>query len=238
MTRLLAIDTTGDMCSLALKDGDQTHQFHQCLPRQHARQVLPQLEALFAEAGWSKTSLDAVVYGRGPGSFTGIRIAAGIAQGIALGSDCGIIPVSTLQTLAMEAVDVRPEVHHLWVALDARMRELYFARYSVVKKVPQLAGDETLLTTAQLPPAPDESLTCDLLLVGNGWQTEYGFNPQWLASLARQKPCLTLPKAIWGAALAEVLLAQDPAVRVAPELALPIYLRDKVTWDKKPKVGQ
>ncbi|WP_394169647.1 tRNA (adenosine(37)-N6)-threonylcarbamoyltransferase complex dimerization subunit type 1 TsaB [Saccharospirillum alexandrii] len=238
MTRLLAIDTTGDFCSLALKDGDTVFQCHQSLPRQHARQILPLLDQLIAESGWARTSLDAVVYGRGPGSFTGIRIAAGIAQGIALGADCGVIPVSTLQTLAMEASHADPDVRQLWVALDARMRELYVARYQVEQGLPVLQGEELLITPYQLPSPPDTESMAFTRLAGNGWQTDYGFSDTWSACLALQPSTLTLPRAIWGAELALALLQRDPTVSVAPEHALPVYLRDKVTWDNKPKVGE
>lgn len=238
MTRLLAIDTTGDYCSLALKDDDCVLQCHQNLPRQHARQVLPLLDQLFAESGWAKTSLDAVVYGRGPGSFTGIRIAAGIAQGIALGADCGVIPVSTLQTLAMEACAADPDACQLWVALDARMRELYVARYQVEQGLPVLQGEESLLSPDQLPEPPAMENRSAVRLAGNGWHTDYGFSDAWVACLAQQAPSLMLPRAIWGAELALALLQRDPSVSVAPEHALPVYLRDKVTWDNKPKVGE
>lgn len=238
MTRLLAIDTTGDYCSLALKDGDHVLQSHQNLPRQHARQVLPLLDQLFAESGWARTSLDAVVYGRGPGSFTGIRIAAGIAQGVALGADCGVIPVSTLQTLAMEACSDEPDAHSVWVAIDARMRELYVARYEVEQGYPVLQGDEALLSPDRLPEPPGQDNPSTFRLAGNGWLTDYGFSEAWLTCLMQHAPSLMLPRAIWAAELALALLQRDPTVSVAPEHALPVYLRDKVTWDNKPKVGE
>jgi tRNA threonylcarbamoyladenosine biosynthesis protein TsaB len=235
MKRFLAIDTTGDFCSLALKEGDRVFQVHERMPRQHAKQVLPQLERLFSEAGWSKTSLDAVVYGRGPGSFTGIRIAAGVAQGIALGAGCGVIPVSTLQTLAIEAAHLNPQAARVWVALDARMSELYFACYRVEHGLPVQVGEEALITCDLLPEVMDEQ---GLVLAGNGWLTDYGFRDEWVTRLTRQDISPTLPGAVWGATLAEVLLEQDASVLVSPEFALPVYLRDKVTWDKKPRVGE
>lgn len=230
MLRLLALDTTADVCSLALLGPDTELSFHQSLPRQHARQLLPHLDALFAQAGWSRRGIDAVVYGRGPGSFTGIRIAAGVAQGIALGADCPIYPISTLETLAVE--DARPGQER-WVALDARMQELYFARYRIDDDgLPVLQGSEQLLTPDQLPDPSGE-----LSLVGNGWLTDYGFSSDWQAQLAQQSINLTLPRAACAARLAQQRLAADPSLAVAPESALPIYLRDKVTWDNKPKVG-
>lgn len=230
MQRLLAIDTTADVCSLALLGPDTELSIHEHLPRQHARQLLPRLDALFAEAGWPKRSLDAVVYGRGPGSFTGIRIAAGIAQGVALGADCPILPVSTLETLAYESASSDQEV---WVALDARMQELYFARYHFdAQGLPVLIGEEQLLTPDQLP-VPAEGVR----IVGNGWLTDYGFSPAWQAYLAENAPELVLPKAASAAKLAQKRLVDQPELALPPEAALPVYLRDKVTWDNKPKVG-
>ncbi|PTY36919.1 tRNA (adenosine(37)-N6)-threonylcarbamoyltransferase complex dimerization subunit type 1 TsaB [Saccharospirillum sp. MSK14-1] len=230
MLRLLAIDTTADVCSLALLGPDTDLSIHEELPRQHARQLLPRLDALFADAGWAKRSLDAVVYGRGPGSFTGIRIAAGVAQGIALGADCPILPISTLETLAFEDSQVDQET---WVALDARMQELYFARYQIgADGLPALIDTEQLMDPSGLP----EPLS-GVRLVGNGWLTDYGFSENWRAHLTTQPIALTLPKASVAARLAQRRLVENPDLALPPESALPIYLRDKVTWDNKPKVG-
>lgn len=231
MPKILAIDTTGEVCSLALYSDSALWTFHQPLPRQHARQVLPRLDALIAEAGWRKKEIDFVVYGRGPGSFTGIRIAAGVAQGIALGIDCGVVPISTLRTLAFEAQATGSD--DTWVALDARMQELYFARYRKSESgLPELRGSECLLTPSDLPP-PEPGVH----LAGNGWRTDYGFPDAWQALLGGVTVDEYLPSAAWAARLADRLVATDPAVVLSPELALPVYLRDNVTWDKKPKVG-
>lgn len=230
MRRILAIDTTADACSLALHSADTRLSFHQSLPRQHARQLLPRLDALFAEAGWSRTDIDLVAYGRGPGSFTGIRIAAGVAQGLALGADCPLVPVSTLQTLAFEVA--RPG-ESVWVALDARMSELYLGRYRVdAGSLPRAEADEALLAPADLPDPRSE-----VRLAGNGWLTDYGFSPAWHARLADHSIEAVLPRAEYGARLAERLVDEDAGWAMAPEAALPVYLRDKVTWDKKPRVG-
>lgn len=230
MALILAIDTTADVCSLALYGPDTDLGIHEQLPRQHARQLLPRLDALFAEAGWAKRSLDLVVYGRGPGSFTGIRIAAGVAQGIALGADCPVLPVSTLETLAYAGGDAAAQA---WVTLDARMQELYFGRYAFdAEGLPVLIGSEQLLSAPQLP-EPES----DIRLAGNGWLTDYGFSPAWQARLADEPIEDLLPNAYWAARLAERRWVRDPALALPPEAALPIYLRDKVTWDNKPKVG-
>lgn len=230
MPKILAIDTTGEVCSLALYSDVGLWTFHEPLPRQHARQVLPQLDRLITEAGWNKRDIDFVVYGRGPGSFTGIRIAAGVAQGIALGADCGVVPVSTLQTLAYEAQENGAE--ETWVALDARMQELYFGRYRKDDRgLPELLGSECLIPPSGLPDPLQ-----GVVLSGNGWLTDYGFADVWrpfVATDVRER----LPNAAYGARLAERLVTVGDAPILPPEHALPVYLRDNVTWNKKPKVG-
>ncbi|MHA7879365.1 MAG: tRNA (adenosine(37)-N6)-threonylcarbamoyltransferase complex dimerization subunit type 1 TsaB [Saccharospirillum sp.] len=229
MPRVLAIDTTGDVCSLALTGPDTELTFHQSMPRQHARVILPEIQGLFDQAGWQPRDLDFVVYGRGPGSFTGIRIAAGVAQGVALGVDCGIVPVSTLETLAFEAGPATG--NPTWVALDARMQELYFAKYAFDEAgLPELDGDEQLLKPADLVIPPG-----DVRLVGNGWTTDYGFSEDWQRCIARQGVTGNLPRALHAARLAIMQWQQDEQRLLPPETALPTYIRDNVTWDKPVK---
>lgn len=231
MPRILAIDTTGDVCSLALTGPDMALDFHQSLPRQHARMILPQVQALFEQAGWRPRDLDFVVYGRGPGSFTGIRIAAGVAQGIALGVDCGVVPISTLETLAFEAGAEVSTKEDLWVALDARMQELYLAVYRFDEDgLPELEGDERLLKPESLPEPP-----APVQLVGNGWLTNYGFSNGWQDRVASGGVTGILPRALYAARLAALQVARDDEILLPPEMALPTYLRDNVTWDKPAK---
>lgn len=228
MPRILAIDTTGDVCSLALTGPDLELDFHQSLPRQHARMILPEIQNLFAQAGWRPRDLDFVVYGRGPGSFTGIRIAAGVAQGVALGVDCGVVPISTLETLAFEAGIKGKASSDLWVALDARMQELYLATYTFDEDgLPALKGAEQLLRPESLPEPPEA-----LQLVGNGWLTDYGFNSAWQRCISDGGVRGNLPRAIYAARLAVLQVARDDEILLPPEMALPTYLRDNVTWDK------
>jgi len=100
---LLAIETATEACSVALVSGQMIVQRHEIAPRRHAELVLPMIEQVLAEAGLARGALDAIAVGRGPGAFTGVRLAISIAQGLALGLDRPVVPISTLAALALEA---------------------------------------------------------------------------------------------------------------------------------------
>ncbi len=112
MTRILALDTSGSACSVALwSDAGLLIGHEETAQRQHTQRLLPMIKSLLLEADVNMSSLDAIAYGRGPGSFTGIRIAAGVAQGLAFGIDCPVIPVSTLAALALRMYQPSEAAH-------------------------------------------------------------------------------------------------------------------------------
>ncbi|MBL8296838.1 MAG: tRNA (adenosine(37)-N6)-threonylcarbamoyltransferase complex dimerization subunit type 1 TsaB [Rhodanobacteraceae bacterium] len=216
---LLAIETSTEACSVALYQAGATLARSELAPRRHAELVLPMADALLAEAGLSRRQLDAIAVGRGPGAFTGVRLAVSLAQGMALGLDLPVIPVSSLAALAFDAPDNGAAV---LAVIDARMGEIYAACYR-----PDSAGmlqplaDECVCTpeALQLPSAPAWNV------IGSGWKT-------YAAALA---PLMPLPHWSNGEcypqarAVAILAAAEFNAGRVLPpELALPIYLRDKV----------
>src|SRR5690554_2590516 len=102
--KILAIETATEACSAALLIDDAILERYELAPQRHNRLILPMIESLLAEAGIKISQVDAVAFGRGPGSFTGVRIAAGVAQGIAFGADLPVVPVSTLAALAQDAL--------------------------------------------------------------------------------------------------------------------------------------
>ena len=234
MKNILSIDTSGEYCSIAILTPEHNYSFHQHRPREHANIVLAEIETLLAQAQMGVNELDAIVYGRGPGSFTGIRIAAGVAQGLAMAVGCPIIPISTLQSLAWSAA--KQNMDTCWVALDARMSEVYFASFYVNEKgIPVNEVDESVL-------APKHILDTLVLnqqtnFVGNGWVAGYELSPDLVSALGSSEIQILVPNALDSAQLAMALYQQDISVAVSPELALPTYLRDNVTWDNKPKVG-
>jgi tRNA threonylcarbamoyladenosine biosynthesis protein TsaB len=131
--RILALDTSTEWCSVAVGDGTRWQRLDEHAGQAHSERVLPMVHAALAEAGWMLAELDGIAFGAGPGSFTGIRIGCGVAQGLAFGADLPVAPVPTLAALAQEVFRV-----HGWTrvvaCLDARMHEIYLAAY--------LHGDE------------------------------------------------------------------------------------------------
>ena len=151
--RLLAIETATEACSVAiLVDGDVRERF-EIAPRRHAELALPWAEQLLADAGVAKPQLDAIAVGRGPGAFTGVRLAIALAQGIALALDRPLLPVSTLAALAMRA-----EGGRIVAAIDARMGEVYLAAFA-------RAGDDVVALGEEVVVKPDAAI----LPAGDCW---------------------------------------------------------------------
>ena len=132
--RILAIDTATEACSVALwNDGTVNAHFELC-PREHTQRILPMVQDILTTSGTSLTDINALAYGRGPGSFTGVRIGIGIAQGLALGAELPMIGVSTLMTMAQGAWRKNGATRVL-AAIDARMGEVTGPNISVMKTV-------------------------------------------------------------------------------------------------------
>jgi len=146
--RLLAIDSSTDTLSVACGDGRTFAVREERAGPAHAEHVLPRVREVLAECGYALGSLDAIAFGAGPGAFTGVRIACGIAQGLALGSGVGVVPVGTLAALAQEAWRKHGATEVL-ACLDARMREVYVA--TLVRQ-----GDEWRDAVAPAVLKPDE----------------------------------------------------------------------------------
>jgi tRNA threonylcarbamoyladenosine biosynthesis protein TsaB len=127
--KLLALDTATEACSVSLCVGGQRIDRYAELQRGHAEQILPMVESVLTESGLQLAALDAIAFGRGPGGFTGVRLAASVAQGLAYGAGIGVVPVSDLAAVARRAMDLHPEARHVLVANDARMREVYWAEF-------------------------------------------------------------------------------------------------------------
>lgn len=129
-TNILAIETSTECCSVALSSDGEVIEKHQLAPKEHAYLILPFVESLLAEADIRLSQLDAIAFGRGPGAFTGLRISAGMVQGLALGQDIPIIPVSSLAALAQQAFQ-KFQLPRIIAVLDARMGELYWGTFSL-----------------------------------------------------------------------------------------------------------
>jgi len=132
MACILALDTSSEACSAAvIKDGKITS-VYAVVPRDHTRKIIPMIQQVLEESDTEAHQLDAIAFGRGPGSFTGLRIAAGVTQGLAYGLDIKVIPVSTLEAMALETAGMSSdECSHIVTAVDARMDEVYWGSFEI-----------------------------------------------------------------------------------------------------------
>lgn len=226
MMRILALDTSSDACSVALLQGDEIVEDFRIEPRRHTHLLLPMVEKVMAESGVSLASLDAIAFGRGPGSFAGIRIATGAAQGLGLAADVPLVPVSTLNALAFNALQSFPEARVLAV-LDARMDEVYWSICQTHGK-----GVETL--QAEQVNAPEEvrinAFETSLVAIGTGLVYRDRF-PQLTQDKIQSSITGSYPRAADMLPLAAIELQQGGGL--SPEAAQPVYLRDQVAWKKK-----
>lgn len=251
MTLILALETSTPICSIALLSEQcgviSITQKHIEGVSGHAQSVLPLAHALLEEQGYSKSQLSCVAFGNGPGAFTGIRVACGIAQGIGLALEIPLIPVGALHAVAANAAARLPG-RLIIAALDARMDEVYLAVFladqsgslAMVQQpvllsasdVPAFVLQRFLLWQrdltqdgAQIPAAP--------CLIGEGWRLSgalTGLPAEWLID-----DLTALPDAHWVAQLA--LSFWQKGLTVLPEHAAPLYLRDKVAFTTAERAG-
>ena len=236
--KLLAIETATEACSVALWiDGDVRERF-EIAPRRHAELALPWADIVLADAGLSKSQLDAIAVGRGPGAFTGVRLAIALAQGIALALDIPVVPVSTLAALAMQEKGSGPlrastgpgpsstrgrDRVCILAAIDARMGEIYLGAFD------RDADGLVVPTGAEQLVRPDAAVlsgdSC-WLGVGTGFAADEGALARTLGGRLLQCDAVALPHAADVARLGARAFANGEAI--APERIEPAYLRDKV----------
>ncbi|WP_421340851.1 tRNA (adenosine(37)-N6)-threonylcarbamoyltransferase complex dimerization subunit type 1 TsaB [Aeromonas veronii] len=226
--KILAVDTATEACSAALLVGDKLFSRWEEAPRDHTRKILPMVQAVLEDAGISLSDLDAIAFGRGPGSFTGVRIGISVAQGLAFGAGVPLIGISTLAAMAQGAYRL-DGVEQVLTAIDARMNEVYFGRYELIDGRMQLVGDEVVSEPVALVDARGK-LAGPVTCVGTGFET-YG---ETLSGLADELAVsqVRFPAAEDMLPLARAAWLAGEAVPV--EQATPVYLRDKVTWKKLP----
>jgi tRNA threonylcarbamoyladenosine biosynthesis protein TsaB len=166
LKRILAIDATTEACSVALFCDGEVDQLFELAPRRHTELILPMVRNLLANAGISMNQLDAIAVDQGPGSFTGVRIGVGVAQGLAFALDKPLIPVSSLAAMAYAAYQ-ELGVPSILSTIDARMSEIYWGLFHCSVDSVNLQGEESVNNVNQLIEVTEK----ECLAVGTGIQT-------------------------------------------------------------------
>lgn len=221
MIKILALDTSTNACSVALCLDEAIHGEFEIAPRQHASLVMPMVKKLLDAQSMHLEDLDAIAFGQGPGSFMGIRIAAGIAQGLAFGAQLPVIPISSLQALA-QAAYLETACERILAGWDARMQAIYWGGYTLQGKYMQSIIPDVLSAPAEIT-LPDQEAW---LAAGNAWQEYAADLPRALTkSFLAERPDI-YPSARAVAYLAIEKLEQGETFQ--PSQAQPVYLRNDV----------
>ncbi|OUD12934.1 tRNA (adenosine(37)-N6)-threonylcarbamoyltransferase complex dimerization subunit type 1 TsaB [Thioflexithrix psekupsensis] len=226
---ILIIDSATEYCSCALATEKDVLSLGQLAPRQHTELILPMIDQLLAQAELMPQQLTTVAFGCGPGSFTGLRIACGVAQGIAYAVDLPLLAISDLAALA-QAAHEQHHASHVVAALDARMSQIYWGAYQFDEKdkIARLCGEEKV-SQAQHVVIPSLAAADETswLGTGSGWAA---YATELQQTIARQGKIIsayfgeTFPHASHMVPLARFAAAQGQFL--SPELASPTYLRD------------
>ena len=220
--KILALDTATEACSVSLCIGDRVIDRYVELERGHAEQLLPMVDSVLAEGGIALSALDAIAFGRGPGGFTGVRLAASVAQGLAFGAQVGVVPISDLAAVAQRVVQLNPAVRRVLVANDARMREVYWASFEVDGVLTSSPERVSAAVDVQMP--ADNSVIW--AAAGRGLIAWPELAERAIATGAELHADL-LPRASEVLQLARAAVAARQILD--PTEALPVYVRDRVT---------
>ncbi|NOX09433.1 MAG: tRNA (adenosine(37)-N6)-threonylcarbamoyltransferase complex dimerization subunit type 1 TsaB [Gammaproteobacteria bacterium] len=225
---LLALDTSADACSVALSINGEIKELFRIAPREHTHLVLPMIDELLSDAGINKSALDALAFAQGPGGFTGLRIAAGVAQGVALGLDLPLIRVSSLAALAQGIVR-QYKAGQVLAAFDARMNEVYWGCYVAndAGLVERQSEEQVCRPEQVFVPGNSGSVWCG---AGSGWleytdplQQRLGFEVSECYADAHPHACDVATLALDKAARQEIDAADQ---------AIPVYLRNQVVHSR------
>lgn len=229
--KILALDTATENCSAALSIDGQLTMREALLGRGHAEAILPMVAELLARAGVALPELTAVAFGRGPGGFTGVRLAASVTQGLAFGANLPVVPVSDLRALAQRVLDEEPEVTRVLVCNDARMHEVYSgsferdpAGFAAAIGAERVGKPDAV----RLPPqwqSRSPPLLVPMVAAGSGFAAYPELRAAFTSQVTRVREDLW-PRA---AEIARLAIAEVRAGRLLnAEEAVPVYLRDDV----------
>ena len=223
----LAIDASTEACSVAIKYNDKQFSEYELCPQSHSLRLLPMVDSVLKQANVKLSDLNGIIFGRGPGSFTGVRIGIGVTQGLAFSAQLSARGVSTLQAMAQQAYDEKG-VHNVIAAIDARMSEVYTCYYEVDSQgIMQPKTQETVLSP-ELVAQYYQDLTLPAYGVGTGWSAYAK-----LVSLISNTDAIDI---LYPTASAMLKIGQEDFDKhsVDAENAQPKYVRDTVSWKKLP----
>lgn len=232
MTAILALDTASEFCSVTLlTEQDETSIYHsatQLAPRSHVQNILPMIKEVLSKGNLTLSQVDAIAFGRGPGSFTGLRIASGITQGLAYGQNLPVVGVSNLRAAALHVFKHQEDASRCLVMFDARMNEAYWALVTRgADGYPAVVDQERVDKPEYI--AAHFSGQEALCVFGSGlvYKEALGDVGAW--------PVLELAPEHPAELIAELALVEFKAGRTVPaDQAAPVYIRDQVTWKKLP----
>ena len=235
MSIILALETSSNACSVALNTPAGVFEDTVVLPREHTQRLLPMVEGLLKSQSLTLNELDAIAYGAGPGSFTGLRICLSVAQGLAFGADVPLVAVSSLLALAttVQRLQDIPAGSTIVPVIDARMDEVYWCAYQIIE-----GGALSPLTDERVS-APEECAafinnlnTSSIHAVGSGWQY---LALSVLSANANLDACLDT----YASAYDVAVLGQEQFLAghiLNPSEAEPVYLRNEVSWKKRERI--
>ncbi|HEX9139063.1 MAG TPA: tRNA (adenosine(37)-N6)-threonylcarbamoyltransferase complex dimerization subunit type 1 TsaB [Steroidobacteraceae bacterium] len=228
--KILAIDTATECCSAALWIDGQLLSREELSSRGHALRILPMVRELLREGAVALAQIDLIAFGRGPGAFTGVRLAASVTQGLAFSAQLPVMAISDLRAVAQQAFDLPGAAAHVLVCQDARMGEVYWGYFSSVAGFAAPCSTEAVAAPESVPRPEPGWRPC--IGAGSGFQAYPALATHFDAELAALKPQL-LPRA---REIARLAAHDGPARAVPPEQAVPVYLRDNVAV-KAPAAG-
>jgi tRNA threonylcarbamoyladenosine biosynthesis protein TsaB len=230
----LALDASTEACSVALQlDGKIAASYELC-PQSHSLRLLPMIDDLLKEAGIELADIDGLIFGQGPGSFTGVRIGVGVAQGLAFSADLPVVGVSSLQAMAQQAY-IKHGERKVVAAIDARMSEVYNGYYTLDKhNIMQVQKEEAVTPPDHLAEQLVDVVSESFYAVGTGWDAYPDKLSEQLISLKSNdgSPDILFPCA--EAMLSIGIAKLEQGQGVSAEEAQPVYVRDTVSWKKLP----
>jgi tRNA threonylcarbamoyladenosine biosynthesis protein TsaB len=232
MSKILALDSSTDACSVALHiDGATSHLFELAV-KSHTQRLLPMVDEILRQANCTLRDLDAIAFGRGPGSFTGLRICMGVVQGLAFGANLPVVPVSTLRAMAQGFMQENPNNRlPMLVALDARMNEVYWSLFDVDDSLFFNKANQEFVMRPELVATQDnvKSLQKKFIALGSGWHYPDLKNIEPDNMFVEVYPNA---KDIVALALREFEMGNQKSILDVE----PTYLRNTLSWQKRQRI--